>query len=257
MLGAIAGDIIGSVYEKANIKSKQFDLFTEGCRFTDDTVCTMAVAKCLLESGDFSDFLGTFGCKYASRGFGKMFIDWAHAWERKPYNSLGNGAAMRVSPVAYWEQNEDQVLALAKSTAEVTHNHTEGIKGAEATALAIFLARKGASAADIRLEIEKRFGYGLSKTVEDIRPAYHTDVSAAGSVPQAITCALEASDYEDAIRNAVSIGGDSDTIACIAGSIAEALYGLPDDIADTARSYLNDEFLEILNRFEKAIRPRI
>ena len=257
MLGAIAGDIIGSVYEKANIKSKKFDLFTQGCHFTDDTVCTMAVAKCLLESGDFSDFLGTFGCKYASRGFGKMFIDWAHDWERKPYNSLGNGAAMRVSPVAYWKQNENQVLALAKSSAEVTHNHPEGIKGAQATALAVFLARKGASATDIRSEIEKRFGYDLSKTIDDIRPAYRTDVSAAGSVPQAITCALEASDYEDAIRNAVSIGGDSDTIACIAGSIAEALYGLPDDIAGTARGYLNDEFLEILNQFEKTTRPRI
>lgn len=257
MLGAVAGDIIGSVYEHSNIKSKQFDLFDPGCRFTDDTVCTMAVAACLLEGGDFSDFLGDFACRYKSRGFGGMFIRWAHEWERKPYNSWGNGAAMRVSPVAYWAQNENQVLELAKNTAEVTHNHQEGIKGAQATALAIWLSRNGAIAVEIRSEIEERFGYDLSITVEDIRPNYRFDVSAAGSIPQAITCALEATDYEDAIRNAVSIGGDSDTIACVAGSIAEAMHGLPDDIADIARGYLNNEFLEILDQFEKATSTRI
>ena len=256
MLGAIAGDVIGSVYERSNIKTKQFELFSPKCCFTDDTVCTLAIAVCLLEDGDFSNFLGNFACRYKSRGFGGMFKKWAHQWEREPYNSLGNGSAMRVSPVAYWVREEAQVLELARSTSAVSHNHPDGIKGAQATALAIWLSRNGRTAGDIRSEIQSRFGYDLSMNVDDIRPDYRFDVSASGSVPQAIICALEASDYEDAVRNAISIGGDSDTIACIAGGIAEALFGLPGDIATKARGYLNDEFREILDRFEVAIANR-
>lgn len=250
MLGAIAGDVIGSVYEHRDIKTKHFDLFDPECRFTDDTVCTLAIAACLLEKGNFSEFLGNFACRYKSRGFGGMFIRWAHQWKREPYDSWGNGSAMRVSPVAYWMSDKERVLELAKRTSEVTHSHPDGVIGAQATALAIWLSRNDTDPENIRSEIECRFGYDLSQTVDEIRLAYKFDVSAAGSVPQAIICALEASDYEDAVRNAISIGGDSDTIACITGGIAEALFGLPDDIAIKARGYLNDELLEILDRFE-------
>ena len=253
MLGAIAGDIIGSVYEHHNLKTKNFPLFEQGCRFTDDTVCTLAVAACLIEDGNFEDYLGDFACRYQSRGMGGMFLRWAQQWERKPYNSWGNGSAMRVSPVAYWASSEAEALELARRASEVTHNHPDGLAGAQASALAIWLARTGRSPMAIRSEIELQFRYDLSMTVDEIRPHYEFDASCAGSVPQAIVCALEATDYEDAVRNAVSIGGDSDTIACIAGGIAEALFGLPEYIGRQARDYLNEEFLEILERFEGVV----
>ena len=256
MLGAIAGDIIGSAYERNNIKTKDFDLFSEASRFTDDTVCTVAVAKWLMEGGDLSDTLADLALRYKSRGFGSNFMHWAQQWERHPYNSWGNGSAMRVSPVSYWAKGEDDLLDLAKKTAEVTHNHPDGIAGAQATALAIWLARHGEGPSAIREEIEQRFKYDLSRTVDEIRPGYSFDISCPGSVPQAITCALEATDFEDAIRNAVSIGGDSDTIACIAGGIAEARFGIPDKISKRVEIILNPDFNSIIFAFDKRLRHK-
>lgn len=251
MYGAIAGDIIGSAYELNNIKSKDFELFSEASRFTDDTVCTVAVAKWLMQGGDLSNTLADFALRYKSRGFGSRFLKWAQQWERQPYNSWGNGSAMRVSPVAYWAKDKDDLLDLAKKTAEVTHNHPDGIAGAQAAAFAIWLARKGQDRSTIRKEIEHRFKYDLSLTVDEIRPGYKFDISCPGSVPQAITCALESTNFEDAIRNAVSIGGDSDTIACIAGAIAEGLYGVPKTVWVHASNFLNEEINSLVTTFRK------
>jgi ADP-ribosylglycohydrolase len=254
MLGAIAGDIIGSIYEHANIKTKEFPLFGDGCRFTDDTVCTIAVADCLLNEGDFADYLGRYALRYHTRGFGGMFMRWAKQWEREPYDSRGNGSAMRVSSVAHFARDEGEVLRLAEEQSAVTHSHPDGIAGAQATALAMWMAKEGADGPIIRQEITDRFGYDLTQSVDDIREWYTFDVSCAGSVPQAITCALEATDYEDAIRNAVSIGGDTDTIACIAAGIAEMMFGLPDEIAATARTYLTDDLRTVLDGFGEHVR---
>lgn len=251
MRGAIAGDIIGSVYESNNIKSKDFELFSAASHFTDDTVCTVAVAKWLMQGGDLPNTLADFALRYKSRGFGSSFLNWAHQWDRQPYNSWGNGSAMRVSPVAYLAKDKDHLLDLAKKTAEVTHNHPDGIAGAQATALAIWLAHKGQDPSTIRKEIEHRFKYDLSRTVDDIRPGYKFDISCLGSVPQAITCALESTDFEDAIRNAISIGGDSDTIACIAGAIAEGFYGVPKKIWEKASEFLNEEINSLIISFQK------
>ena len=249
MLGAIAGDIIGSIYEHANIKTKNFRLFGDGCRFTDDTVCTIAVADCLMNEGDFADYLGRYTLRHHTRGFGGMFMRWAKQWEREPYDSWGNGSAMRVSPVAHFARDEGEVLRLAEEASTVTHNHPDGIAGAQATALAMWMAMEGAYSSSIRQEITNRFGYDLTQSVDDIREWYTFDVSCAGSVPQAITCALEATDYEDAIRNAVSIGGDTDTIAFVAGRIAETMFELPDEIAVTARTYLTDDLETVVDGF--------
>jgi ADP-ribosylglycohydrolase len=254
MLGAIAGDIIGSIYEHANIKTKDFPLFGEDCRFTDDTVCTIAVADCLMNKGDFADYLGRYTLRHHTRGFGGMFMRWAKQWEREPYDSWGNGSAMRVSSVAHFAKDEGEVLRLAEETSAVTHSHPDGIAGAQATALAMWMAKEGADGPIIRQEITDRFGYDLTQSVDDIREWYTFDVSCAGSVPQAITCALEATDYEDAIRNAVSIGGDTDTIACIAGGIAEMMFGLPDEIAVTARGFLTDDLADVVDGFGERVR---
>jgi ADP-ribosylglycohydrolase len=249
MIGAIAGDIIGSIYEWDNIKTKDFELFGDRCDFTDDTVHTVAVADWLVNGGDLADKLANYTLRYKSRGYGGMLLDWAKQWERTPYNSWGNGSAMRVSPVAHFAQSEHEVLDLAEKSAEITHNHPEGIKGAQATALAMWMAREGADAPTIRRAITERFGYDLSQTVDEIREWYKFDVSCAGTVPQAITCALEAIDFEDAIRNAVSIGGDTDTVTCITGGIAEVMFGLPDDIRDKALSYLPDDMKKVVGCF--------
>lgn len=256
MLGAITGDIVGSVYEHANIKTKDFPLFSEGCRFTDDTVCTIAIADCLMNDGNFAEYLGNYALRHPSRGYGGMFLQWAKQWERKPYGSYGNGSAMRVSPVAYVSRDEQELLEIAKQTSIVTHDHPDAVAGAQATALAMWMAKNGSDAATIREEIIARFKYDLAPSVDDIRPSYQLDVSCAGTVPQAITCALEGSDYEDAIRNAISIGGDSDTIACIAGGIAEVMFGLPDEIAEMSRGYLTDELVETVDRFDAFENPR-
>ncbi len=251
MLGAIAGDIIGSRFEHDNHKSKDFDLFHSDCRFTDDTVCTVAVADCLLNDGDFAEYLGRFATLYSSRGFGGMFLRWAHQWDRQPYGSYGNGSAMRVSPVAYIARDEGEVLDLAERSAEVTHNHPDAITGAQATALAIWLGRNGSDADEIRSATVARFGYDLSQTVDEIRPGYSFDIRCVGTVPPALVCALEAESFEDAIRNAVSIGGDTDTICAIAGGVAESLFGLPEEIETTARGFLNAELLDVVDRFRE------
>lgn len=232
MLGAIAGDIIGSAYEWNNVKHKEFPLFSLDSYVTDDTVLTIAVAEVLLKGGNYVETFHRYYNLYPEAGYGGRFHWWAHNKKEHPYNSWGNGSGMRVSPVAYVGQDLETVLQLAADSAAVTHNHPEGIKGAQAIAAAIFLARTGQSKADIKAYIETTFNYDLGRRLDDIRPGYKFDVSCQGSVPEAIIAFLESVDFEDAIRNAISIGGDSDTIACMTGGIAEAFYGgVPEAIA--------------------------
>lgn len=241
MLGGIAGDIIGSRFEHAQIKTKDFELFSRQCTFTDDTVHTVAVADSLLTKTPYQvNFLRYFE-RYPNAGYGNRFRRWARSSHPVPYGSFGNGSAMRVSPIAWFYDRLDQVLVEAFHSAEVTHNHPEGIKGAQAVAGAIYLARTGTSKPEIREFVESRFGYDLSLTVDQIRPTYGFKVTCQESVPQAITAFLEAEDYEDAVRNAVSLGGDSDTLACIAGSIAEAFFGgVPEGIVTEASKRLDE-----------------
>ncbi len=231
MLGAVAGDIIGSVYEGNPVKTKDFPLFSPRSTFTDDSVLTIAVAHAILAKLSYQDALRGFGRKYPHAGYGGSFMEWLFSYGPKSYNSWGNGSAMRVSPVAHAFDHEGTVLEEAKKSAEITHDHPEGIKGAQATALAVFLARKGAEKEVIRDRIEKRFGYDLSRTTDEIRPGYSFDISCQGTVPPALRAFLDSTSFEDAIRNAVSLGGDSDTLACITGSVAEAFYkDIPLDI---------------------------
>ena len=259
MLGAIFGDIVGSPFEFRNTKTKSFEMFAKGCHFTDDSVMTLAVAKALLQYDGtqdlkaFQDILITsmhmYGHSYPYVGYGGNFSWWLIKKCRLPYNSFGNGSAMRVSPVAWYANSLEEALTLAKASAEVTHNHPEGIKGAVVTAGAIYLAKTGAS----REEIKNFIGsyYTLDFTLDEIRPTYTFDVSCGGSVPQAMQAFLESDSFEDAIRNAVSIGGDSDTIAAITGSLAEAFYGMTDEQKEKTLSYLSDELKETVFEFEK------
>lgn len=249
MLGAIAGDIVGSIYEHEPVKTRDFPLFAPGCDFTDDTVCTVAVADCLMNAGDFAAYLRRYVRAHPGRGYGGKFLRWALTDDQPPYGSWGNGAAMRACPVAYVARDEDHALALAKAQAEVSHNHPDAIAGAQATVLAIWRARAGLSKATIRATLEDRFDYNLSESAAELRGWYEFDISAAGTVPAAVICALDADSWEDAVRNAVALGGDADTLACIAGGIAEALYGLPDTIADKAMSYLEPDLLRVVERF--------
>lgn len=250
MLGAIAGDIIGSVYEFNNTKLYDFELFSHQSRFTDDTVLTVAVADCLLNGKDYASTIWEYGNRYPDRGYGARFFEWLGSDDRKPYNSFGNGSAMRVTPVGFACDTLDEVLVEARRSAEVTHNHPEGIKGAQAVAAAIFLARRGRDKPYIREYITDAFGYNLTRTIEEIWPNYGFDETCQGSVPQAITAFLESKGYEDAVRQAVSLGGDSDTIACIAGGIAQAHYGcVPVAIAVEVRQRLDPPLLSILDEF--------
>jgi ADP-ribosylglycohydrolase len=249
MLGAMIGDIVGSVCEWHNIKTTEFILFTHRNFFTDDTVLTAATAKALMTDGDYTHAYQDFARRYPRRGYGGNFHRWIYVQDPKPYNSWGNGSAMRVSPVGFAFDTVKEVLSESERSASVTHNHPEGIKGAQSTALAILMARQGASQEDIRTEISQRFEYNLNRTLAEIRPNYAFDVSCQGSVPEAIIASLESENYEDAIRKAISMGGDSDTIACITGGIAEAFFGIPDDIAAKGRSYLPVEFLQIIDDF--------
>ena len=252
MLGAIAGDIIGSRYEIKNIKTKDFPLLNPDGIFTDDTVLTVAVADKLLNNGDYEEKFKSYYQRYSSRGYGKSFRSWAKGEIVGAYNSFGNGSAMRVSPISYAFNNLEEVLAEAKLSAEVTHNHPEGIKGAQAVAATVFLARTGTSKEEIKSYVESEFGYALSPSLDEIRPIYTFDVSCQGSVPQAIIAFLESTDFEDAVRNAISIGGDSDTIACIAGGIAEAFYGgVPEFIAEYAISKLTKHLYTTIDEFQK------
>ena len=250
MIGAIAGDIIGSAYEWHNIKSKEFELFSPRSKFTDDTVLTIAVADCLLNGRDYAQTFKEYGRRYPHAGYGGNFNTWLHSDDLGPYNSFGNGSAMRVSPVGFAFDTMDRVLSEAKRSAVVTHDHPEGIKGAQATAAAIFLARTRKDKKEIKAYIQSTFKYDLSPTLAEIRPGYSFDVTCQGSVPQAIIALLESANYEDAIRNAISIGGDSDTIACITGGIAQAYYKtISDDIIKTVRSSLDMRLLNILDAF--------
>lgn len=231
MLGALAGDIVGSVYENLRTKRKDFRLFTPVSTFTDDSVLTIAVADAILAGRDYGSVIKSYARAHPLRGYGPRFLLWMASPGLKPYNSFGNGSAMRVSPVAHAFESEEEVLEEAKRTAECTHNHPEGIKGAQATALAVFLARHDADKESIRREIASRFGYDLGRTIDEIRPDYRTDLTCQGSVPEAIIAFLDSSSFEDALRNAVSLGGDADTQACIAGAIAEAYYkAIPEPI---------------------------
>lgn len=253
MLGVIAGDIIGSWYEFHATKEKEFELFHPKSKFTDDTTLSMAIAKSILDDEPYLDNVVDFGLRYFDVGYGGSFKKWLKGDEHLPYNSWGNGSAMRVSPIAFAFDTEEKVLEEARKSAEITHNHPEGIKGAEATALAIFMARKGKSKEQIRERITTEFEYDLSRTVDEIRPTYKFEVSCQKSVPESIICFLDSNSFEDCIRNCVSLGGDADTMAAIAGGIAEAYYGVPKEIEEKINEYLSDEFVEILKRFKNLI----
>ena len=266
MLGAIAGDIIGSVYEWNNIKTEEFELFDQNSRFTDDTVMTIAIANAVLniesKGGGFENSrdmyaarLKEYGRAYPNAGYGGMFGKWLMSEIFEPYGSYGNGSAMRVSPIGFAFDDIETVLREAEKSADVTHNHIEGIKGAQAVAAAIFLARQNKSKSEIKEFIKERFGYDLDRKLDDIRQWYRFDVSCQGSVPEAIIAFLESHDYESAVRKAVSIGGDSDTIACITGGIAHAFYGeVPQDIAEKVLSVLDKRLSEVWDRFKSKYR---
>jgi ADP-ribosylglycohydrolase len=250
IIGAIAGDIIGSVYEFDNIKIVNFDLFCEESYFTDDSVLTLATMDAMLNQKNYTENYQLFGRKYPNAGYGGNFYDWIFAKHPKPYNSWGNGSAMRVSPVGWYGNSIEEVMAEAQKSAEVTHNHPEGIKGAQSTAAAIYMARTGKDKSEIKKFIMDTFHYDLERKIDDIRPDYKFDVSCQGSVPEAIIAFLESTDFENAVRLAVSIGGDSDTIACITGGIAEAYYQkIPDNIIENVLSILPKELMKIIEEF--------
>jgi ADP-ribosylglycohydrolase len=254
IIGAIAGDIIGSVYEGHNIKTTEFDLFNPRCRFTDDSVLTLATMYALTNRVGYTQVYKTFGKKYPRAGYGKRFREWLHSDNTEPYNSWGNGSAMRVSPVGWYCNSIDEVLAEAKRSAEVTHNHPEGIKGAQATAATVYLARTGKSKQEIKSFVTDTFNYNLNRKLDKIRVNYRFDSSSQGSVPEAIIAFLESTDFENAVRLAISIGGDSDTIAAIAGGISEAFYnGVPDHIVENVLDILPQELIEIMGEFSELI----
>jgi ADP-ribosylglycohydrolase len=251
MIGAIAGDIIGSVYERNNIKTTDFPLFTEKSRFTDDTVLTVAVADAILDNLNYAETLKVYGQRYPNAGYSGAFRKWIFSPNSEPYNSWGNGSAMRVSSIGWAFNTLEDVLKEAEKSAAVTHNHPEGIKGAQSVALSIFLARNGASKEEIKKEIGTRFSYNLNRTLPEIRPEYKFDVSCQGSVPESIIAFLESDDFEDAIRLAISIGGDSDTIACIAGSIAHAFYKeVPAYIISEVKRRMPEELWQTVEKFD-------
>ena len=249
MIGAIAGDIIGSIYEWDRIKTKEFPLFGQRCKFTDDTVLTVALADAILRSKDYSAAMREYYRLYPRAGYGGMFRRWALSEHGDPYNSWGNGAAMRISPAGHAYDTLEETLAKAEAFTAVTHNHPEGIKGAQSVAAAMFLARTGSSKEEIREYVERTFGYDLSRTCDEIRPGYGFDVSCQGTVPEAFAAFLDAADFEDAVRNAVSLGGDSDTLACITGGIAEAFHGVPEDISRQTLDRLDERLREITLEF--------
>ena len=263
MYGAILGDIIGSPYEfDRSPKIKDFPLFSPASRFTDDTVMTLAVAHAFLSvSEDASEgeirqqlvrSMQRFGRAYPTIGYGAKFLAWLMADGPRPYGSWGNGSAMRVSSVGWLFDDLDTVLKMAELSAAVSHDHPEAIKGAQAVSAAVFLARTGSSKAEIKNYIEKQFGYDLNRICDEIRPHYRHDVSCRGTVPEAITAFLEGQDFEDVIRTAVSLGGDCDTLTCIAGAMAEAFYGVPEALKRVCRTYLAADLLDVLDRFEAA-----
>jgi len=256
MLGAIAGDIIGSTREFAPVLHKVFELLPEDSFPTDDTLLTIEIARWILDGGDLVDAFHACVENHPDGGWGERFMYWADAKQRAPYNSFGNGSAMRVSPVGWAFDSAASVLEAAERSAAITHNHPEGIKGAQAVALAVFMGRTGASKGAIRDELTSRFGYALRATIDELRPHSRFDETCQGSVPQAIVAFLDSTDWEDAVRNAVSLGADADTQACIAGGIAEAFYdGVPESVREFAFSLLDADARSIVERFEARCMP--
>ena len=262
MYGAILGDMIGSPYEfDMGDKTKDFPLFSESSYFTDDTVMTIAVAEAFMDAPNDEEAIRQrlihsmqkWGHRYPGAGYGVRFSGWLNSKNPQPYNSWGNGSAMRVSVVAWLYDDLDTVRRMARLSAEVTHNHPEGLKGAEATAAAIFLARTGHSKAEIKSYIEDKFHYDLSRTCDEIRPNYHHVESCQETVPEAITAFLEGESFEDVIRTAVSLGGDCDTLTCIAGSIAEGFYGVPGTLRQDCSNRLTADLKAVLARFETTV----
>ena len=260
MYGAILGDIIGSPYEfDMGNKTKNFPLFSKDSCFTDDTVMTIAVAEAFMDAPDDENVIRQRliqsmqkrGHRYPGAGYGARFICWLALKDATPYNSFGNGSAMRVSSVAWLYNDLDTVRRMARLSAEVTHNHPEGIKGAEATAAAIFLARTGHSKVEIKSYIETEFHYDLSRTCDEIRPTYYHVESCQETVPEAITAFMEGDSFEDVIRTAVSLGGDCDTLTCIAGSIAEGFYGVPDELKQECRDRISENLRSVLDAFDQ------
>ena len=262
MYGAILGDIIGSPFEfDRGDKTKEFDLFTKGCDFTDDSVMTIAVGEALLAVGpeatvqEIEEAVVTnmqdWGKRYPYAGYGGRFRYWLRERNPKPYGSYGNGSAMRVSAAGWLYDSLERTREVARATANVTHNHPEGIKGAESTASAIYMARNGFSKEEIKEYIEREFHYNLDRTLDEIRPGYHMDETCQRTVPEAIIAFLESKDFEDAIRNAVSLGGDTDTLGAITGSIAEAFYGISDVLIAECRSRIDEGLMtDILDEFD-------
>ena len=257
MLGAIIGDIVGSRFEWNNHRSKDFDLFNEKCFPTDDSIMSLAIAKAILESQPTYDnlsenaiyYMQTIGRPYPDCGFGGHFFDWIYNHEPKPYNSFGNGAAMRVSAAGFAANSLDEAKKLSKLVTQVSHNHPEGLKGAEATAVAVYMAKTGSDISEIRDYIDKNY-YPINFKIDDIRDTYQFNETCQDTVPQALATFFESISFEDAIRNAISIGGDSDTVAAICGGIAEAYYGIPTDIRNEAMPFLDPRLTELLVEFE-------
>lgn len=257
MIGAIAGDIIGSVYEFNPVRHTDFPLFSPGCEFTDDTILTVALAEVVLRGGDGDDYVRTMREYYRrypnpAGDYGGSFKQWASSTDPKPYNSFGNGAAMRISPVGFACSSLDEALDAAREFTAVTHDHPEGIRGGQAAAASVYLARTGAAKEDIREYIEREFGYDLSVSLDDLRPRYGFDVTCQGTVPPAIRAFLESDDWESAVRNAVSLGGDADTLACIAGGIAQAFYGgIPETVETRVYGILDPTLGAVTREFMK------
>ncbi|MBM3699684.1 MAG: ADP-ribosylglycohydrolase family protein [Actinobacteria bacterium] len=250
MLGAIIGDIGGSIYEFDNIKTEDFELMPDNSFFTDDTVMTVATADCILNKGDFATYYKNYYKKYPGRGYGAMFNQWGISESLEPYNSYGNGSAMRVSPVGFAYSDMQTVLDVAKKSAECTHNHPEGIRGAQAIAACIFTARQKKDKDSIKKTAED-LGYDLSFNLDEIKANYSFDETCQGSVPQAIKAFLESDSFEDAIKKAIALGGDSDTVACMVGGISEAYYGVPGSLKKQARDKLDSHLKGIIEEFYK------
>jgi len=265
MWGAIIGDIVGSRFEfDQGDKSREFELFGKGCYFTDDTVMTAAVAEALMEVGkDASEeqvkaalikYMKKWGQAYPDAGYGARFISWVLSDDPQPYGSYGNGSGMRVSPAGWLYNSLERTREVARWTAEVTHNHPEGVKGAESVAAAIYLARTGASKDQIRQYIETEFGYDLSRTLDEIRPTYHHVEDCMRTMPEAFECFLEAESYEQTLRNVMYIGGDTDTLAAIAGSVAEAMWVVPEEIVEGAKVFVDEEVERVVKRFYQVVK---
>lgn len=256
MIGAIIGDIVGSRFEKQNIKSKDFELFTKQSRYTDDTVLTIAIADSLIHIKEYENTVKKYGRNYPFAGYGGAFKLWLAGIKRGPYNSWGNGSAMRVSPIGFAFDEMEKVLEEARKSAVITHNHEEGIKGAQAIAASVFLAKNGRTKQEIKAFVEVAFGYDLNRKIAEIRPFYQFDVSCQGSVPESIIAFLESDNFEDAIRTAISIGGDSDTIASMTGAISEAYYqNIPGEFIEKMNRYLPKEFRKVIEAFTEKYNP--